>query len=74
MKMKWNRRKPTGRRRVVQERIPQLDDIKLVRDAYKQLHQVQRQDVASLMSRTKVKDDAAFVVDAEARRPTHHPI
>jgi hypothetical protein len=72
--MRWSRRKPTGRRRVVQERMPQLDDVKLVRDAYKQMRQVHRQDVAILAARTKVKDDAAFIVDAEARRPKHHPI
>ncbi len=71
--MRWSRR-PTSRRRVVQERMPQLTDAKLVADAYKQLHQVQRQDVATSTASTKVKDDPAFVVDAEAKRPKHHPI
>jgi hypothetical protein len=67
--MRWSRR-PTARRRVLQERMAQLGDVQLVRDAYKQLHQVKRQDVTP----TKVKDDAAFAVDAVAKRPKHHPI
>lgn len=70
--MRWNRRKPGGRRRVVQQQIPQLSDKALLRDGYKQVrlheHEVDRRQVVD------VKEDPAFAVDGTVKRPRRHAI
>jgi hypothetical protein len=72
--LRWARHRTTGRRRVLQERTPELTDARLIADAYAQLRQVKRRDghLDQVKEVARVKDDPAFVadvVDIETLRP-----